>query len=72
MHSCNKKQQATTTLPIAMDTNKAIAKRNGRNQRNHHEMPKCSQDESLNCNKEGCGNQPQSHTTALLTNATRA
>jgi hypothetical protein len=58
MHSCNKQQQATMTLPIAMDPINAITNRDGPNQQNHHETPKCSQEEPLKCNKEGCGNQP--------------
>jgi hypothetical protein len=61
-----------TTLPIAMDTINAIANRDGRNQRNHREMPKHSQEEPLKCNKKRCGDQSQSHEAVLLTNATRA
>jgi hypothetical protein len=55
-----------------MDGIKAIADCDGCNQRNHSEVPKCSQDEPLEGDKEGHGNQPQSHKAALLTNATRA
>jgi hypothetical protein len=36
-HSRDKQQQATTTLPIAMDMIKAIANFYEYNQRNHHE-----------------------------------
>jgi hypothetical protein len=58
MHSCDKQQQARTTLPIVMDPIYAIANRDGHNQRNHREMPKRSQEEPLKRNKEGHGNQP--------------
>ncbi len=51
---------------------KAINDHYGCNQHLHCEAPKCSQEEPLKRNKEGCGNQPQSHTAALPTNATRA
>ncbi len=59
-HSCNKQQQATTTLPIVMDAIQAIANHDGCDQRNHREVPKCSQDEPLKRDKEGCGDQHQS------------
>ncbi len=55
-----------------MDGIKAITNCNGRNQHHHYEAPKHSRDKPLNRNKEGHGNQPQSHKTALPTNATRA
>jgi hypothetical protein len=61
-----------TTCPIAMDVINTITNCNRRNQRHHREAPKCSQDKPLNCNKEGHGNQPQSHKEALLMNSTRA
>jgi hypothetical protein len=60
MRICNKRQQATTTLPIAMNALKAITNCNGHDQRNHCEAPKCSQDEPLKRDKEGCGDQHQS------------
>ncbi len=72
MRSCNKWQQATMTLPIAMYAMDSIANCDGRNQCNHCEMPKRSWEEPLKCNKEGRGNQHQSHKAALSTNATRA
>jgi hypothetical protein len=59
-------------LRQATTGNDDIANRNGRNQHNHHEMPKRSWEEPLKRNEEGHGNQPQSHKAALLTNATRA
>jgi hypothetical protein len=71
-HSWDKQEQITTTLPIAMDAIKAIANHNGCNQRNHLEAPKCSREMPLKRNKEGHGNQPQSHMAALPTNAMRA
>jgi hypothetical protein len=55
-----------------MDAIKAITDRDGRDQHHHCEAPKRSRDEPLNRNKEGHGNQPQSHKAALPTNATRA
>ncbi len=55
-----------------MDAINAIANCNGRNQCLHREAPKRSQDEPLKHNKEGRGNQPQSHKAVLPTNATRA
>jgi hypothetical protein len=61
-----------TTLPIAMDAIKATTNCNGRYQRHHCQAPKRSQDETLKRSKEGCGNQPQKHKTALTTNTTRA
>jgi hypothetical protein len=61
-----------TTWPIAMDAIKANIDHDGRNQCHHHEAPKRSQDKPLKCNKDGHGNQPQSHKVALLMNATRA
>jgi hypothetical protein len=70
-HSCNKQQQATKTLPIAMKAIKAITNCDGRNQCHHHELPKRSRDKPLKPNKEGRGNQPQSHKVALPTNATK-
>jgi hypothetical protein len=60
------------TLPIAMDAIKAIANHNGCNQCHHREAPKRSRDEPLKCNKEGHGDQPQSHKAASTTNTTRA
>jgi hypothetical protein len=51
---------------------KAIINCNGRNQRLHLEAPKCSQAKPLKCNKEGRGNQPQSHKAALPMNMTSA
>ncbi len=60
------------TLPIAMVAIKAIVNRDGRDQCNFCEMPKCSREEPLKCNKEGRGNQLQSHKADLSTNATRA
>ncbi len=60
------------TLPIAMGAIKAITDCYGHNQHLHCEKPKRSREEPLKRNKEGCGNQPWSHTTALPTNATRA
>jgi hypothetical protein len=71
-HSCNKRQQATTTLQIAMDTIKAIANCNGCNQCNHCEAQKRSQDEPLKRDKEGRGDHPRSYKAALPTNTTRA
>jgi hypothetical protein len=70
--SCNKQQQATMTLPITIEAIIAITNHNGCNERHHCERPKCSQDKPLKRNKEGCGNQPQSHKAALPTSATRA
>jgi hypothetical protein len=58
MRNCDKQQQALATLPTMMDAINAIANCNGRNQHNHCEMTKCSQEERLKCNKEGHGNQP--------------
>jgi hypothetical protein len=55
-----------------MDGIKTIADCDGHNQRNHSEVPKRSPDELLEGDKEGHGNQPQSHKATLLTNATRA
>ncbi len=55
-----------------MDVIKAITNCDGCNQRHYCEAPKRSRDEPLKCNKEGHGNQPQSHKVALPTNATRA
>jgi hypothetical protein len=54
-----------------MDAIKAITNHNGRNQRHHCEAPKRPQDKPLNRDKEGHGDQPQSHKAALPTNATR-
>jgi hypothetical protein len=71
-HSRDKQQQAMTTLPIAMDAIKAIANCNGRDQHNHRETPKRSQEEPLKCNKEDRDDQSQSHKVASLMNATRA
>jgi hypothetical protein len=51
---------------------KAITNGYGRNQRHHHEAPKCSRDKPIKRDKVGHGNQPQSHKAALPTNATRA
>jgi hypothetical protein len=70
--SCDKRQQATTTSPIAMGAIKAITNRNRCDQRLHCEVPKRSQEEPLKRNEEGHGNQPQSHKVAWPTNATRA
>ncbi len=70
--SCNKWHQLTTTWPIAMDAIKAITYCSGCNQRHHCEAPKRSWDEPLNRDKEGRGDQPQSHKAALPANATRA
>ncbi len=55
-----------------MDAIKAIANWDGCNQCNHCEAPKRSQDEPLQHNKEGRGNQLQSHKAALPMNTTRA
>jgi hypothetical protein len=71
MRSCDKQQQATTTLPIAIDTIIVITNRDGCDQRLHCEAPKRSQEEPLKRNEEGCGNQPQSHKVVLLMNATK-
>jgi hypothetical protein len=70
--SCNKQQQATTTLPIMMGAIKAITYCDGHDQCLHCEVPKRSQDEPLRRNEEGRDNQPQSHKVALPTNTTRA
>ncbi len=58
-------------MPIAMGAIKVI-NCNGHKQRFHCEVPKRSQDKPFKRNKEGRGKQPQSHTAALPTNATRA
>jgi hypothetical protein len=58
-------------LPIAMVAINAITNRVERDQCHHCEAPKFSQNKPLKHNKEGCGNQPQSHKAALPTNATR-
>jgi hypothetical protein len=55
-----------------MDVFKAITNQNRCNQRHHCEAPKPSQDKPLKRDKEGHGNQPQSHKEALPTNETRA
>ncbi len=55
-----------------MDAIKAITNRDVYNQCHHCEEPKHSQDKPLNHDKEGHGNQPQSHKAALPTNAMRA
>ncbi len=57
------------TLPIAI---KAISNCDGCNQCLHPEAPKHSWSKPLKRNKEGHGNQPQSHKAALPTNATKA
>jgi hypothetical protein len=54
-----------------MDAFKAITNRDRCNQRHHREVPKRSRDKPLNRDKEGHGNQPLNHKTALPTNATR-
>jgi hypothetical protein len=61
-----------TTWLIVMVAIKAITNRDGCNQRHHREALKRSQDEPLNCDKEGRGDKSQSHKAALPTNATRA
>ncbi len=70
-HSCDKQQQLTTTWPITMDMIKAITDCDRHNQCHHCEAPKRSRNKPLKCNKEGHGDQPQSHKAALPTNATR-
>jgi hypothetical protein len=55
-----------------MDAIKAITNRDRHNQHRHCEAPKRSQDMPFNRNKEGHGNQPQSHKATLPTNTTRA
>jgi hypothetical protein len=55
-----------------MEMIKAITNRNGCDQHNHREVPKHSQDEPLKHDKEGRGNQPQSHKATLPANTTRA
>ncbi len=45
--SNNKQQQAMTTLPGAMGTNKAIIYCDGCNQCHHPDAQRCSQDEAL-------------------------
>ncbi len=70
--SCDKQEQAMTTLPSTMGTSKAIINGNGGNQCHHCDVPKYSWDGPLLPNKEGRGDQPWSHKTALPTNATRA
>ncbi len=55
-----------------MDANNTITDCNRCNQCHHSEVPKRSQEEPLKRNKEGHGNQPQSHKEALPTNGTRA
>jgi hypothetical protein len=55
-----------------MDTIKAITNCNGWDQHHQREAPKHLQDKPLKRNKEGRGNQPQSHKAALMTNAARA
>ncbi len=56
MRSCNKQQQVTTTLPIAMDATVAITDCNGHDQHLHPEAPKCSQEVPLKRDKGGHGN----------------
>jgi hypothetical protein len=70
--SCNKQQQATMTLPIAMEAIEAITDHNEHDEFHHCETPKCSRDEPFKRNKEGCGDQPRSHKEALPISTTRA
>jgi hypothetical protein len=59
-YSCKNHQQSLTTLPIAMDTIKAITNHNGDNHCHHHEAPKRSHDKPLKRNEKGRDNQHRS------------
>ncbi len=70
--SCDKQQQAMTPSSITMDAINAITNHDSHNQCNYCQVPKCTLNKPLKCNKEGRGNKPQSHKAALLTNVTKS